>query len=130
MDSTVRSAVGLAFEAYFANRTKPMFEAGNNVLSAIPMRHQVKLRVLSLLWLLATGIRNEEATRSSEHRLCMAGKALIRIVPGSQAVGVGVELGKYRIEFSQSCNGRTIGHIGAVVASGLQLASAQDAFEK
>ena len=130
MDSTVRGAVGFAFEAHFANRTKAMFEAWYNVLPAIPMWHQVKLRVFSLLWLLATRIRNEKAARSAEHRLCMAGKALIGIVPRSQAVGVGMELGKHRIEFSQSCNGRAIGHIGAVVASGLQLSSAQDAFEK
>ncbi len=55
---------------------------------------------------------------------------MIGIVPRPQAVGIRVELGKHRVEFAQAHDRRAVGYIGAVVASGLQLAGAQDPFKK
>jgi hypothetical protein len=60
----------------------------------------------------------------------MAQQALVGIVPGTQAIGVGMELREYRIELAQAHDGRTRRHIRAGVAGRFQLAGAIDAFVK
>jgi hypothetical protein len=62
--------------------------------------------------------------------LRVANKALIGIVPRSQAIGIGVELRKHGIKFAHSRNRRSIRHIGALIAGGLQLSGADNSFFK
>src|SRR5579864_7102202 len=102
MYAAVGSAVGFVFEAHLPDRTELTLKTWDDVLPPIPVRHQAELRILGLVGSRVAAIRNDEATRSSEHRLRVAGKALIRIVPRSQSVGIGVELGEHRIEFAQT----------------------------
>jgi hypothetical protein len=57
-------------------------------------------------------------------------ETLVGIVARAQAVGIGMELGKYRIEFAQSRDRRAVGDVGAFVAGGLELAGAHDSFQE
>ena len=56
----------------------------------------------------------------------MAQQALVAIVPGAQAIEVGMELGKDRIEFAEPGDRRTWRHIRARIAGRLQLAGSID----
>src|SRR5713101_140517 len=130
MYSAIRCAIGLVFESHFPNRTELMLKTRDDVLPPIPVRHQAELGILRLMGTLVAGIGNDEAARSSEHRLRVAGKALIGVVPRAQAVGIGVELGEHRVELAQTSDRRTVGHVGTGVAGGLELAGAQDTLDE
>src|SRR5215813_8598261 len=56
--------------------------------------------------------------------MSMTDEALIGVMPRAQSVGICSNLGKHRIQFAG--NRRTIRYVAAVVASGLQLAGAQN----
>src|SRR5260370_27973794 len=122
MDSAIGCAVGFVFESHFPNRTELMLKTWDDVLPPIPVWHQAELWILRLMGSLVARIGNDEAARSSEHGLRVAGKALIGVVPRAQTVGIGVELGEHRVEFAQTGDRLAVRHIGTGVEVGLELA--------
>jgi hypothetical protein len=63
-------------------------------------RHQPEHRIFRLQRRAPSGIWHEKAPGASQDRLGVAQKALIGIVTGAEAVGVGMELRKEGIEFA------------------------------
>src|SRR6202035_2508231 len=120
----IYGAVGLIHESHFPDLTELMLKTWDDVLSPIPVRHQAELGILRLMGSLVAGIGNDEAARSSEHGLRVAGKALIGVVARAQTAGIGVELGERGVEFAQTDDRRAIGYIGTGIAGGFELAGA------
>src|SRR5262249_5446929 len=70
--------------------------------------------------------RDEKAARTAERRLEVASEALIGVVTSAQAVGVGMELWKDRIEFADPDRWRAISKVRTGVAGRLQLPGTSD----
>src|SRR5512133_1828097 len=128
MHTAVSSAVRLVFEAHFADGAELVFKTRNRVLAAVAVRDQAKLGILGGPGSFVAGVGNEEASRASQGRLRVTGKTLVGVVAGAKSVGVGMELGENRVEFALIGDGRAVGDVGAIVAGGLELAGAQNAF--
>ena len=73
-------------------------------------------------------LHSEPLREDSRPDSALLQQALVAIVSGTQAVGVGVELREDRIELAKSGDGRTLRHIRAGIAGRFQLAGATDAF--
>src|SRR5882762_5580996 len=101
MDAAIARAVGIILEADFPDRAELLFERRHHVALAEAVGHQPEHRVFRQLRRALAGIGDEEAARAAQGRLSMAQQALVAIVPGAQAVGVGMELGKERIELAE-----------------------------
>src|SRR5579864_2799000 len=121
----VAVGVHLVDKPDLADRPVLQFKARYNVLFPEAVRNQIELWVFWLPSRETLGnlyrVWHEEAARSSQRRLGMTGKALIRIVAGAQSVGIGCKLRKNRIGFCQpveriSHRGRPVSHHRAVVA--------------
>src|SRR5215470_3858954 len=88
MDPAIWCAVRFVLEAYFTHRAESMFEARHHVLPAVAMGNEPELRILCLLGNCIAGIWNEKAARAPQGRLCVAGEALIGIVPCAQSIRI------------------------------------------
>src|SRR5262249_25525585 len=128
MDAAIGRAVGIVFEADLPDRAVLLLERRHHISFAEAVGHQAKQRVFRWLRRALAGIGDDEAARAAQGRLGMAQQALVGIVPGTEAIGVGVELREYRIELAEPGDGRTLRYIRASVARRLQLAGANDSF--
>ena len=118
-----------------------LLEARHHIAAAEAVREQVELRILRRARARRPEARqidrvgNKEAARAAEGRMTMAAEALIGIMPGAEAVRIGGELRKGRIELAQPVDGisddrRAFDHHRAFIAGGLELAGTQNAFEE
>src|SRR5258707_1189817 len=101
MRAAVESAIRFEFEADFPDRAVLLLEHGHHILLAEAKRYQAEQRVFRQHRRPLSGIGHEEPARTAERGLGMAHKALVGIVARAKAVGIGVELREYRIEFAQ-----------------------------
>src|SRR5262249_30713329 len=127
MHAAVAGSVRFEFEPHLPDRPKLLFEAWHDVLLAEAMRNELEhwifrpqRRALARIW-------NKEPARTTQCRLGVTQKALLGVVPGSKAVGIGVELWKGRIEFAHAHNQASVREIGACIAGRLQLPRSEDA---
>src|SRR5215468_7886970 len=126
MHTAVSRAVSVELETHFPDGAELFLEGGDFVPPSEAMGNQPELRILSRLRNRLARIWNDEPSRSTQDGVSMTDEALIGVMPRAQSVGIGASLGKHRIQFAG--NRRTIRYIGAFVASGFQLAGAQNPF--
>src|ERR1700724_2288994 len=101
MDAAIARAVWFSLEADFPDRTKLLLERRDHIAFAEAVGDQAEHRVFRRQRRALAGVGDEEAARAAQGRLGMAQQALLGIVPGTQAVGVGMELRKDRIELAE-----------------------------
>src|SRR5262249_19590719 len=126
MHAAISRAVGVEFETHFSDGAELFLEDRDYVLPSEAMRNQPELRILRRLRNRIVRIGNDEPTRPTKDRVSMADEALIGVMPRAQSIGIGAFLGKRRIQLAG--NQRTFQYVGSGVASGFQLACAQNPF--
>src|SRR5262249_30987815 len=126
MHPTITCAVSLELETHLTDRAKLFFKDWHDVLPAEAMRYQTKLRVFCRLRNRVARVRNDIATRSTQHQMGMTNETLISIVTGTQSIGIGARLREHGIQFAW--HRRTFDYVGALVARRLQLTSTPDSF--
>src|SRR5215813_11420334 len=126
MHTAVSRAVGVELESNFSNGAELFLKDGDYVLPSEAMGNQPELRILRRLRNRLARIGNDEPARSTKDGVGMTDEALISVMPRAQPVGIGASLGKHRIQLAG--NRRTFQYVGAGVASGFQLAGAQNPF--
>src|SRR5215510_11838715 len=126
MHTAISRAVGVELEAHFSNGAELFLKDGDYILPSEAMGNQPELRILRRLRNRLARIWNDETARSTQYGVSMTDEALISVMPRAQPVGIGSSLGKHRIQLAG--DRRTFRYVGACVASGFQLAGAQNPF--
>src|SRR5262245_30032861 len=126
MHTAISRAVGVELEAHFSNGAELFLKDGDYILPSEAMGNQPELRILRRLRNRIAWIGNDEPARSTQDWVSMTYEALISVMPRAQPVGIGASLGKHWIQLAG--DRRTFQYVGAGVASGFQLACAQNPF--
>src|SRR5260370_12785564 len=106
MDAAVARAVGIVLEADLPDRPVLLLERRHHIPLAETVGHQAEHRVFRRQRRALAGIGDEETAGAAQSRLGMAQQTLVAIVPGTEAIGGGMELREYRVNLTAAPDSR------------------------